>query len=146
MRMDWNQPDVRQSSRSGGSGGAGGGGSNNRGHASFERHDPLPGSVGTEDTSRLFRSVGNTARGENPDLRGDLGIPDDMVIEDGKITIIEEAKMWSRDDFNRYADLDPTEMMDNGFRKNTGPNSSRMMHIQMIKHHRSVEYLQQNLD
>ena len=84
----------------------------------------MPGNVGTDDTDRLFRRVSTTARGEN-NLTGFYGIPDDMVIEDGRITIIEEAKMWSRADFNQYASLNPSEMLDRGFRKRMGATSSR---------------------
>src|SRR5690606_40877993 len=42
---------------------------------------------------------------EDPSRRRTFGMPDNIVVEDGRITIVEEAKMWSKRDFERLAQL-----------------------------------------
>ena len=84
---------------------------------------------------------------EDPSRRRTFGIPDNIVVEDGRITIVEEAKMWSRRDFERLAEVaknDPKTFLDKGISSES--DKRQMRYIQFAKHQRSVNYLLQNLD
>ena len=65
----------------------------------------LPNSLGKSKTESLFTKVRIKAYDEVPKRLGTFGMPDNIVIEDGRITIVEEAKMWSKRDFKDLADL-----------------------------------------
>ncbi len=76
-------------------------------------------------------------------------MPDNIVIEDGRITIVEEAKMWSKRDFERLARLaknDPVTFLDRGFQSVKGGDKRQTRYIQLKKHKKAVEYLLANLD
>lgn len=116
----------------------------------FERHMPLPGSIGVDKTQGLFRKVGIEARKEfemkyGRKGTGIYGIPDDLVVRNGKIEAVVEAKMWSREDWYKLASLEPRKIVYEGFPKKIG-GQKRQFWIQFEKHRESVEYLQSNLD
>ncbi len=71
----------------------------------FEEADLLPNSLGVSKTKSLFSTVLDAAYKEDPSRRRTFGMPDNIVVEDGRITIVEEAKMWSRRDFERLAEV-----------------------------------------
>ena len=71
----------------------------------FEEEDPLPGSIGGSETRSLFTQVQAVAYKEDPGRRTTFGMPDDIVVRDGRITIVEEAKMYSKRDFEWLAEL-----------------------------------------
>ncbi|MBN2908810.1 hypothetical protein JQC72_04640 [Polycladomyces sp. WAk] len=113
----------------------------------FEREDPLPGSVGVSKTNSLFKEVLDMAYKEDRSRVQTFGIPDDMVIQDGRITIVEEAKMYSKKDFERLAELakeNPKQFVREGVPAANDPRQKRF--IQLIKHKRSVNYLLNHLD
>jgi hypothetical protein len=86
---------------------------------------------------------------ENLNRVGTFGMPDNIVIEDGRITIVEEAKMWSKRDFERLARLaknDPVTFLDRGFQSVKGGDKRQTRYIQLKKHKKAVEYLLANLD
>jgi RsiW-degrading membrane proteinase PrsW (M82 family) len=151
MRVDWNEPDVRETRGAGGSGGDSGQDpepkKKEKAWERFEKEDPLPGSVGVEKTNSLFKQVQNLAYKENPDLRKTFGIPDDMVVNDGRITIVEEAKMYSKKDFEQLGELakdNPRKFITEGIQASSDQRQKRF--IQLIKHKRSVNYLLSNLE
>ena len=71
----------------------------------FEEADLLPNSLGVSKTKSLFSTVLDAAYKEDPSRRRTFGMPDNIVVEDGRITIVEEAKMWSKRDFERLAQV-----------------------------------------
>jgi len=113
----------------------------------FEREDPLPGSVGVEKTRQLFENVWKEAYKDNPNFKGKFGIPDDMVVKDGRITIVEEAKMYSKEDFEQLGELareNPERFVQSGIQASNDPRQKRF--IQLMKHKRSVNYLLNHLE
>ncbi|PTQ53574.1 MAG: hypothetical protein HSCHL_1751 [Hydrogenibacillus schlegelii] len=116
----------------------------------FERHMPLPGSIGVDKTQELFRKVSTKGRKEleikhGLDGTGIYGIPDDLVVRDGKIEAVVEAKMWSKEDWYYLATFEPRDIVYKGFSKQIGDHQ-RKFWIQYYKHQNSIEYLQSNLD
>ncbi|MBO2533904.1 MAG: PrsW family intramembrane metalloprotease [Thermoactinomycetaceae bacterium] len=113
----------------------------------FEEEDLLPGSLGVSKTKSLFSKVRDVAYKEDPKRKTTFGIPDNIVVEDGRITIVEEAKMWSRRDFEQLAELakeNPRRFLDRGIPAVS--DKRQMRYIQFAKHKRSVEYLLSHLD
>ena len=148
-RVDWTGPDVRQSRGTGSSGGGDGKEPEKKktGWERFEEEDPLPGSLGTSKTRSLFKSVLDQAYKEDPGRKTTFGIPDDIVVKDGRITIVEEAKMYSKKEFERLANLaedDPDRFIRRGIPANT--DARQIRYIQFKKHKESVNYLLNNLD
>src|SRR5690606_19847084 len=95
----------------------------------------------------LFITVEKPTYKENLNRVGTFGMPDNIVIEDGRITIVEEAKMWSKRDFERLAEVaknDPKTFLDKGIPSES--DKRQMRYIQLAKHQRSVNYLLQHLD
>src|SRR5690606_23674103 len=93
----------------------------------FEDADLLPNSLGKSKTESLFTKVRIKAYDEVPKRLGTFGMPDNIVIEDGRITIVEEAKMWSKRDFRKLAELaktEPEEFIDRGLQP-TGDKRQR---------------------
>jgi len=83
----------------------------------FEDADLLPDSLGKSKSGSLFIIVEKAAYKENSNRVGTFGRPDNIVVKDRRITIVEEAKMWSRRDFERLAELakkDPRQFIDQG--------------------------------
>jgi len=116
----------------------------------FERHMPPPGSIGVDQTQKLFRDVASAGRKEfamkyGRRGTGIYGIPDDLVVRDGKIEAVVEAKMWSREDWYKLASYEPRTIVYKGFPKEIG-DQERQFWIQFDKHRESVEFLQENLD
>ncbi|MFC4076157.1 hypothetical protein [Salinithrix halophila] len=151
-RMDGNEPDVRHSRGPGDSGGSGGDGGKEpkkkeNAWERFEKEDLLPGSVGVNKTKSLFKQVLDMAYKEDPTRKTTYGIPDDIVIKDGRITIVEEAKMYSKKDFERLAELakeNPDRFIKRGIPAESDLRQNR--YIQFAKHKESVNYLLKNLD
>ena len=113
----------------------------------FEEADLLPNSLGVSKTKSLFSTVLDAAYKEDPSRRRTFGMPDNIVVEDGRITIVEEAKMWSKRDFERLADLAKNDLRKFLFEGIPAESDKRQMrYIQFAKHKRSVEYLLSHLD
>jgi len=113
----------------------------------FEEADLLPNSLGVSKTDSLFTKVHRRAYDEDPDRVGTFGKPDNIVIEGGRITIVEEAKMWSKRDFRELANLaktKPDRFIDTGLPPRDDGRQRR--YIQFKKHKTAVEYLLANLD
>ncbi|MFD1397249.1 PrsW family intramembrane metalloprotease [Kroppenstedtia eburnea] len=150
-RVDWNEPDVRQAHGSGASNGPGGEGKEpekkKTGWERFEEEDPLPGSLGTSKTKSLFTQVQKMAYKDNPRKYTKFGIPDDIVVKDGRITIVEEAKMYSKKDFEQLAKLaekNPNKFVEEGIPAETHNRQTR--YIQFKKHKQSLNYLLNNFE
>lgn len=113
----------------------------------FEEADLLPNSLGVSKTKSLFSTVRDAAYKEDPSRRRTFGMPDNIVVEDGRITIVEEAKMWSKRDFERLAEVaknDTRRFLLKGIPAESDKRQTR--YIQLAKHQRSVNYLLQHLD
>jgi hypothetical protein len=113
----------------------------------FEEADLLPNSLGVSKTKSLFSTVRDAAYKEDPSRRRTFGMPDNIVVEDGRITIVEEAKMWSKRDFERLAEVaknDTRRFLLKGIPAESDKRQTR--YIQLAKHQRSVNYLLQHPD
>src|SRR5690606_41557352 len=83
----------------------------------FEEADLLPNSLGVSKTKSLFSTVLDAAYKEDPSIRRTFGMPDNIVVEDGRITIVEEAQMWTKRESERLAQLakeDPSDFIRKG--------------------------------
>ncbi len=107
----------------------------------------LPNSLGVSKTKSLFSTVRDVAYKENPYRKRTFVMPDNIVVEDGRITIVEEAKMWSKRDFERLAEVakeDQERFLYEGI--TAASDKKQMRYIQFAKHQRSINYLLQHLD
>ena len=114
----------------------------------FEEADLLPNSLGVSKTKSLFSTVLDAAYKEDPSRRRTFGMPDNIVVEDGRITIVEEAKMWSKRDFERLAQLakeNPNDFIRKGIVPKGG-DKRQIRYIQFAKHQRSINYLLTHLN
>ncbi|KFZ41584.1 hypothetical protein AYX07_09930 [Thermoactinomyces sp. AS95] len=124
---------------------------------SFEEESLLKNSIrskfGEEEGKRkidsLFRAVYNKAYKEDPTKKGIFGLPDDIVVDNGKIIIVEEAKLYSKDalkDLALLAENKPQQFIEDGLLVKNSKGNEFNAFIQLYKHKNAIDYLNQHLD
>lgn len=116
----------------------------------LERSELLPHQLDVDETDRLLRKVVQRAQAQlktragqkKKKTAGIYGVPDGIVVEEGKITKVIEAKDWEPDIWKKMAELakqDPENFV------KTNSDIKKFRNIQLDKHKHTIQYLQDNL-
>lgn len=116
----------------------------------LERSELLPHQLDVDETDRLLRQVVRRAQAQfrtqagqkKEKTSGIFGVPDGLVVEDGKITKVIEAKDWAPEVWKKMAELarqDPKNFV------KTKSEVKKFRNIQFDKHKHTVQYLQDNM-